>query len=125
MANVDKILEDILNAARTEARTVFSKRVYSDQPIIQTGRQLRERAEQGAAGEGSARSASEAEAARRKARREARREEQAAREAARQAARRAARKVREGEPGITRTRPDGKSTSSTAHTLSTSPPTAP
>ena len=108
MANVDKILEDILNAARTEARTVFSKRVYSDQPIIQTGRQLRERAEQSAAADGAARSVSEAEAARRKARREARREEQAAREAARQAARRAARKVREGEPGITRTRPDGK-----------------
>ena len=45
MADVDKILSDLLSNERLENRSVFTSRTYSDQPIIQTGKQMRERIE--------------------------------------------------------------------------------
>ncbi|MDO5119277.1 MAG: TerB N-terminal domain-containing protein [Coriobacteriales bacterium] len=44
MSDVDKILEDLLNSKRLKELATFTRRIYSDQPLIQTGKQMRERA---------------------------------------------------------------------------------
>lgn len=43
MADVEKILEELLNSSRLRESATFTTRTYADQPIIQTGKQMRER----------------------------------------------------------------------------------
>lgn len=45
MADVEKILEELLNSSRLRESATFTTRTYTDQPIIQTGKQMRERNE--------------------------------------------------------------------------------
>ena len=57
MAEIDDIIQRLLHDRRMQESVTFSSRTYSDQPIIQTGRQLiewldRERTAKG--GEGAA-----------------------------------------------------------------------
>lgn len=47
MPDVDRILEELLESRRMQEIASLSKSVYGDQPILQTGKQLRERAERG------------------------------------------------------------------------------
>ncbi len=43
MPDIDKILQELLGDRRLRESATFTSRTYSDQPIIQTGKQLRER----------------------------------------------------------------------------------
>ncbi|MBQ9007428.1 MAG: TerB N-terminal domain-containing protein, partial [Atopobiaceae bacterium] len=45
MPDIDKILQELLDNRRLRESVTFTSRTYSDQPIIQTGKQLRERME--------------------------------------------------------------------------------
>lgn len=45
MPDIEKILRDLLSDRRLRESATFSSRTYADQPIIQTGKQLRERSE--------------------------------------------------------------------------------
>ena len=45
MPDIDKILQELLDNRRLRESVTFTSRTYADQPIIQTGKQLRERIE--------------------------------------------------------------------------------
>lgn len=45
MADIEKILEELLKSSRIRESATFTTRTYTDQPIIQTGKQMRERKE--------------------------------------------------------------------------------
>ena len=50
MVDIDKILEDLLGDRKLRESKTFTTRTYSDQPILQTGKQLRERMDRSRAG---------------------------------------------------------------------------